>query len=197
MVLLSSSSSLHKQVQGKALPAGRPSRAPITRCGHGHLVANPAISESRLGLAATLTSSGHSDIYPTLVHILKADRDDMRFEFIDNSTVIDRTSRRQIRSHVAKGRNAGRKLNRPSRRTRNFQPLRKTAPTQPEIQDIPHVLAQPQTGAITSSLTQRALTCLPPHWQQDAASGGVSLISRGKHADPPVYLSSSLVRSQP
>jgi hypothetical protein len=109
----------------------------------------------------------------------------MQFEFIDNSTAIDRASRRQIRSHVAKGRNAGRKLNRPSRRSRNSQALRRTARAQLDIQETAPVLAQPHTGVSTSSLTQRALTCLPTHWQQDAASGGIALISRGEHVARP------------
>ena len=39
----------------------------------------------------------------------------MQFEFIDGNTTIDGTARRRIRSHVALGRNAGRKLARPSR----------------------------------------------------------------------------------
>jgi hypothetical protein len=39
----------------------------------------------------------------------------MPFEFIDNNATIDRASRRRIRSHVAKGKNVGRKLVRPSR----------------------------------------------------------------------------------
>jgi hypothetical protein len=39
----------------------------------------------------------------------------MSFEFVDNNATIDRASRRRIRSHVAKGKNVGRKLMRPSR----------------------------------------------------------------------------------
>jgi hypothetical protein len=39
----------------------------------------------------------------------------MPFEFVDNNATIDRASRRRIRSHVAKGKNLGRKLVRPSR----------------------------------------------------------------------------------
>jgi hypothetical protein len=40
----------------------------------------------------------------------------MTFEFVDNNTAIDRAARRRIRSHVAMGRNAGKKLTRPSRK---------------------------------------------------------------------------------
>jgi hypothetical protein len=39
----------------------------------------------------------------------------MAFEFVNNNATIDRASRRRIRSHVAKGKNAGRTLVRPSR----------------------------------------------------------------------------------
>jgi hypothetical protein len=39
----------------------------------------------------------------------------MPFEFIDNNAPIDRASRKRIRSHVAKGKNVGRKVVRPSR----------------------------------------------------------------------------------
>jgi hypothetical protein len=39
----------------------------------------------------------------------------MPFEFVDNNATIDRASRKRIRSHVAKGKNVGRKLVRPSR----------------------------------------------------------------------------------
>jgi hypothetical protein len=39
----------------------------------------------------------------------------MPFEFIDNNATIDRALRRRIRSHVAKGKNIGRKVVRPSK----------------------------------------------------------------------------------
>jgi hypothetical protein len=39
----------------------------------------------------------------------------MPFEFVNNNDTIDPASRRRIRSHVAKGKNVGRKLVRPSR----------------------------------------------------------------------------------
>ncbi|KAL2832970.1 hypothetical protein BDW59DRAFT_94644 [Aspergillus cavernicola] len=39
----------------------------------------------------------------------------MPFEFIDNTTAIDRTSRKRIRSHVATGKNANKTLTRPSK----------------------------------------------------------------------------------
>ncbi len=39
----------------------------------------------------------------------------MPFEFIDNTTAIDRAARRRIRSHVAMGKNAGKTLVRRSR----------------------------------------------------------------------------------
>lgn len=40
----------------------------------------------------------------------------MAFQFVDNSSVIDRASRKRIRRHVAVGRNAGKKLVRQSKR---------------------------------------------------------------------------------
>ena len=40
----------------------------------------------------------------------------MPFEFINNNATIDHTARKRIRSHVAKERNAGKSLTRPSRK---------------------------------------------------------------------------------
>jgi hypothetical protein len=40
----------------------------------------------------------------------------MPFEFVDNSAVIDRATRRRIRSHVAVGKNRGKLVVRPSRK---------------------------------------------------------------------------------
>jgi len=39
----------------------------------------------------------------------------MPFEFVDNNAAIGRSARKRIRRHVAMGRNAGKKLLRPSR----------------------------------------------------------------------------------
>jgi len=40
----------------------------------------------------------------------------MPFEFVDNNAAIDHAARKRIRAHVALGKNAGKKLSRPSRK---------------------------------------------------------------------------------
>lgn len=42
---------------------------------------------------------------------------DMPFQFIDNNTILDNTKRKLIRSHAALGRNKGKRLSRPSRKS--------------------------------------------------------------------------------
>ncbi|KAK4118256.1 hypothetical protein N657DRAFT_583939 [Parathielavia appendiculata] len=102
----------------------------------------------------------------------------MNFEFIDNNGTIDRALRKQIRSHVAKGRNAGKKVNRPSRR--NLQRPSKTITTETQSTRIQTVLTQPQTRPSTSSLPLVTLPWYPGHWEHDAnaAKGSVPLILR-------------------
>ncbi|KAK4152618.1 hypothetical protein C8A00DRAFT_44371 [Chaetomidium leptoderma] len=96
----------------------------------------------------------------------------MKFEFIDNSAAIDHVARRQIRSHVAKGRNVGRKLVRASRKR---VLSRETNDQNSETTTAP---SGPQTGTGISVLTLKTVTSLPAHWQQSAASGSLALVQK-------------------
>lgn len=58
----------------------------------------------------------------------------MPFEFVDNNATISHTARKRIRSHVAIGRNAGKKLVRPSRK----------AILGPMVKDITAVIRTPK-----------------------------------------------------
>jgi hypothetical protein len=40
----------------------------------------------------------------------------MRFEFIDNNSLVDAAARQRVRKHAATGKNIGRKLSRPSKK---------------------------------------------------------------------------------
>ena len=88
----------------------------------------------------------------------------MKFQFVDNNGAVDGAARKQIRSHVAKGRNAGRKLSRPSRKK-------------------PPAARTTATSTATSLLSHPSPSALPAHWQrhQDAGSEGLALIQRGEH----------------
>ncbi|KAJ5808520.1 hypothetical protein N7474_009789 [Penicillium riverlandense] len=92
----------------------------------------------------------------------------MAFEFIDNSTTISRAERKRIRSHVAKGRNVGKTIVRPSRKKlavpRTFSPENKeNQPRDREIErqigDGLSVLGLPAPPTLASKrLVQKALT---------------------------------------
>jgi hypothetical protein len=99
----------------------------------------------------------------------------MKFRFIDNNEAGDGAVRKQIRSHVAKGRNRGKKLSRPSRKTA-FSNLSKTQPP------VTEPLVQLPTDTTISVRLPRALSALPAHWKQhcDEGSGGFALFQRGK-----------------
>ena len=88
----------------------------------------------------------------------------MKFQFVDNNGAVDGAVRKQIRSHVAQGRNAGRKLSRPSRKKS------RTARTA-------------TTSTSTSLFSHPSPSVLPAHWQrhQDAGSEGLALIQGGEH----------------
>ena len=63
----------------------------------------------------------------------------MSLEFIDSNATIDRATRRQIRSHVAMGRNAGKTLVRPSRKKLGLGIKNTTTPIRiPKIIDDIH-----------------------------------------------------------
>jgi hypothetical protein len=73
------------------------------------------------------------------------------FEFVDNNAKIDRASRRRIRSHVAKGKNVGRKVVRPSsdrafgrtaEKTAAIRPLPKCAEGAHHLENSKHVDCQ-------------------------------------------------------
>ncbi|KAK3301881.1 uncharacterized protein B0T15DRAFT_404983 [Chaetomium strumarium] len=92
----------------------------------------------------------------------------MRFHFVDTKHTDDAVVRRQIRSHVAKGRNAGKKLNRPSRT--NYQ--RGTGSSTESVQG--------DGSARLPILTLVPLSFLPTHWKkvQKPGSEGLALIQR-------------------
>ncbi|KAK4234379.1 hypothetical protein C8A03DRAFT_18703 [Achaetomium macrosporum] len=89
----------------------------------------------------------------------------MRFHFVDSNRTDDVVVRRQIRSHVAKGRNAGKKLNRPSRK-------RGTGSGPGSVQG--------EDSARPPILTLVPLSFLPTHWKkvQKSRSEGLALIQR-------------------
>ncbi|KAK4038132.1 hypothetical protein C8A01DRAFT_17750 [Parachaetomium inaequale] len=100
----------------------------------------------------------------------------MKFEFVDN-TAIDGSARRRIRSHVATGRNAGKKLSRPSRRkalesraTRAQSPRATAALVQAKG-------SQPNASVtFLALLSPYTLSALPAHLQQHGGYGGLALL---------------------
>ncbi|KAL2131203.1 hypothetical protein VTI74DRAFT_5406 [Chaetomium olivicolor] len=92
----------------------------------------------------------------------------MMFEFIDNNRTDDAVVRRQIRSHAARGHNAGKKLNRPSRK--NIQGLR-----EPDS-----VSVKGERSTRLPVLAIRSLSLVPTHWRklQKPGSEGLALIQR-------------------
>ncbi len=87
----------------------------------------------------------------------------MKFQFVNNNGAVDGAARKQIRSHVAMGRNAGRKLSRPSRK--KLLTARTTT-----------------TSTAMSPLSHSSPSALPAHWQQhqDAGSESLALIQGGE-----------------
>lgn len=104
----------------------------------------------------------------------------MKFEFIDNSAVGDGRTRKQIRSHVARGRNAGRKLTRPSRTAASTEhEVTEATQTASSVQKRPHRFTRAD-GAVLGRLNSLiVLSSLPPHMQQHARSVGLDLVRRG------------------
>ncbi len=95
----------------------------------------------------------------------------MRLEFIDNNTAIDRAARRRIRSHVARGRNAGKTLMRQSRSV--FGPRLKSATASiHELKSIEDVVPEIESQ-ISDGLSFPARL----------SSGSRSLIRRGMFRD--------------
>ncbi|KAL2197065.1 hypothetical protein P885DRAFT_68949 [Corynascus similis CBS 632.67] len=104
----------------------------------------------------------------------------MKFEFVDNN-FIDGPARRRIRSHAARGRNAGKKLSRPSKRNL------KAVTTRPS--EVQHQTAQRAVRSVTEPLTgdsvahplvgslYSAISSTPAHLHHQAGgSGGHALV---------------------
>lgn len=63
----------------------------------------------------------------------------MPFQFVDNTASIDRDARKKIRSHVAIGRNAGKRHSRPSRKEAFVLPTKTTIQT--AVQSTPNLIS--------------------------------------------------------
>ncbi|KAH6622688.1 hypothetical protein F5144DRAFT_497292 [Chaetomium tenue] len=99
----------------------------------------------------------------------------MKFEFVDNSNAIDKTARKRIRSHVAIGRNAGKKISRRSKKELLRRPTRAPSP------QVTSALEQPEsnnTRGSVSILGLGRLSALPAHLQQSDRSGALDLVQR-------------------
>ncbi|KAH6614439.1 hypothetical protein B0J18DRAFT_300899 [Chaetomium sp. MPI-SDFR-AT-0129] len=110
-----------------------------------------------------------------------------KFEFVDNTT-IDRAARRRIRSHVATGRNAGKKLSRPSRKkmlTSGPRRARNPETTATLVQTrLANSVSPPPVESPCS-----AMSTLPAYLRQHCDSrwlahfqGVVSLLGKMRHA---------------
>ncbi|KAK3293589.1 uncharacterized protein B0H64DRAFT_327211 [Chaetomium fimeti] len=99
----------------------------------------------------------------------------MKFEFVDNSGAIDGTARKRIRSHVAIGRNAGKKISRPSKKKALLNKSAKAA--RPQAIALVHPESS-ETGGSVPMLALRCLTGLPAHMQQNDGSDRLALVQR-------------------
>jgi len=117
----------------------------------------------------------------------------MSFEFVDNNAGIGLSSRRRIRSHVAMGRNVGKKLVRPSRKKASAMRV-KTAI------DLVNISVPAESDHKLDS--RRKTTFWPERQVGDGLSvlsfpeqlspGSKSLVQRGMYADaedPPALIS--------
>ncbi|AEO71819.1 uncharacterized protein THITE_2020265, partial [Thermothielavioides terrestris NRRL 8126] len=105
----------------------------------------------------------------------------MKFEFIDSRDIGDWRTRRQIRSYVAKGRNAGRKLTRPSRKKAQ-EALMATASSPTALSAYRQILLSPPAQASVAAPFPRGssvlLSSLPAHVQLTARSLGLGVLER-------------------
>ncbi|EAQ84118.1 predicted protein [Chaetomium globosum CBS 148.51] len=99
----------------------------------------------------------------------------MKFEFVDNSSTIDKTARKRIRSHVAIGRNAGKKISRRSKKELLRKPARAPIPQTASAHE------QPESSKICGSVSILGFprpSALPAHLQQGDRFGALDLVQR-------------------
>ncbi|KAH6848153.1 hypothetical protein B0I37DRAFT_308737 [Chaetomium sp. MPI-CAGE-AT-0009] len=96
----------------------------------------------------------------------------MKFEFVDNSGTIDGTTRKRIRSHVAIGRNAGKKISRPSKKALLNKAARAKTPQATSLVQPKFI----ETRGSVPMLALRCLSALPTHMQQNNGSNGLAFV---------------------
>ncbi|KIM99089.1 hypothetical protein OIDMADRAFT_127640 [Oidiodendron maius Zn] len=87
----------------------------------------------------------------------------MPFQFVDNTVSIDRDARKKIRSHVATGRNAGKRHSRPSRKEAFVLPSKTTIQT--AVQSTSNLISDKNVDAVSEIERQigdeLSVLCLP------------------------------------